>query len=360
MLQNIRHADEKFYKNSLRIGEYGAFELYKEQTNDPNGIITPETRDEAWYRSQGRVMQMTVLDPNTNITISNARSCVITDAENTSKQVTVTFVYVGFGFTMVPTLYHNNQIGYRQDFRTKYRTGEDAMGNAIDQLCIANLALGQSQVFAQDLGYTITGNSVQVPYTKRTNIFGDLKAMMRANKFRSTELDIVGNAGCEAILRNLGIFGANNAQNLDAERRGNRLHYSNNVANAATAGGVSFSGACYAVAPGMVGMLTRPSRAELYGIKSIVGHEWDTVEMPGLGLMVGTHYYQSVGDMSAIAGAASADMICDMKEHFSFGVEIALLTAYNASIATLANPIIKVDFQESANPTIAFPVKTVV
>ena len=151
MLQNIRRADEKFYKNSLRIGEYGAFELYKEQTNDPNGIITPDTRDEAWYRSQGRVMQMTVLDPNTNITISNARSCVITDAENTSKQVTVTFVYVGFGFTMVPTLYHNNQIGYEQDFRTKYRTGEDAMGNAIDQLCVANLALGQSQPFSMTI-----------------------------------------------------------------------------------------------------------------------------------------------------------------------------------------------------------------
>jgi len=37
---------------------------------------------------------------------------------------------------------------------------------------------------------------------------------------------------------------------------------------------------------------------------------------------------------------------------------IALLTAYNADIATLANPIIKVDFEESANPTIAFPVNT--
>ncbi len=358
MLQNIRRDDEKFYKNSLRMGEYGAFELYKEQSNDPNGIIDPQTKEDAWARSQGRPMQMTVLDPNTNITISNSRSCVISDAENTSKQVTVTFVYVGFGFTMVPTLYHNNQIKYRQDFRTKYRTGEDAMGNAIDQLCIANLALGQSQVFAQDLGYTITGNSVQVPYTKRTNIFGDLKAMMRANKFRMDEMHIVGNAGCEAILRNLGIFGANNAQNLEEERRVARLHYTNNVANAQQSGGTTYSGACYAVAPGMVGMLTRPSRAELYGLKSIVGHEWDTVEMPGLGMMVGSHYYQSVGDMSSIAGAASADMVCDMKEHFSFGVEIALLTAYNAAIATYANPIIKVDFEESANPTIAFPVKT--
>jgi hypothetical protein len=36
MLQNIRRNDEKFYKNSLRFGEYGAFELYKEQSNDPN------------------------------------------------------------------------------------------------------------------------------------------------------------------------------------------------------------------------------------------------------------------------------------------------------------------------------------
>ena len=358
MLQNIRRNDEKFYKNSLRIGEYGAFELYREQSNDPNGIITPAAKEEAWNRSQGRVMQMTVLDPNTNIVVSNSRSCVITDAENTSKQVTVNFVYVGFGFTMVPTLYHNNQIGYQQDFSVKYHTGEDAMLNALDQLCIANLALGQSQVFAQDLGYTITGNAVQVPYTKRTNIFGDLKAMMRANKFRTDELHIVGNAGCEAILRNLGIFGANNAQNLDAERRGNRLHYTNNVANAAQSGGTTYSGACYAVAPGMVGMLTRASRAELYGIKSIVGHEWDTVMLPGLGIEAGYHYYQSVGDMSSIAGAASADMVCDMKEYFGFGVEVALLTAYNAAIATYANPIIKVDFEESANPTIAFPVKT--
>lgn len=75
MLQNIRRNDEKFYKNSLRIGEYGAFELYKEQSNDPNGIIDPATKEEAWYRSQGRTFQMTVLDPNTNITISNVRSC---------------------------------------------------------------------------------------------------------------------------------------------------------------------------------------------------------------------------------------------------------------------------------------------
>lgn len=356
MLQNIRRNDEKFYKNSLRFGEYGAFELYKEQSNDPNGIISPDAKEEAWYRSQGRTFQMTVLDPNTNITISNVRSCTISDAENTSKQVTVTFAYVGFGFTMVPTEFHNNQIKYEQDFRTKFRTGEDGMMNAIDQLCIANLALGQSQVFAQDLGYTITGNAVQVPYSKRTNIFGDLKGMMRANKFRTDELYIVGNAGCDAILRNLGIFGANNAENLDAERRGNRLYYTNNVANAQQSGGTTYSGACYAVAPGMVGMLTRASRAEVMGIKSIVGHEWGTDVLPGLGMEVGWHYYQSVGDMSSMAGAATADDICSMKEHFGFGVEIALLTAYNASISTLANPIIKVDFEASTNPTIALPV----
>jgi hypothetical protein len=106
----------------------------------------------------------------------------------------------------------------------------------------------------------------------------------------------------------------------------------------------------------MVGMLTRASRAEVMGIKSIVGHEWGTDVLPGLGMEVGWHYYQSVGDMSSMAGAATADDICSMKEHFGFGVEVALLTAYNASISTLANPIIKVDLEASTNPTIALPV----
>ena len=255
-------------------------------------------------------------------------------------------------------LYTNNEFSYEDDWIMKYRTMEDKLGDALDVLAVTALGTAQSQVFAEELGYTITGNSVQVPYTKRVNIFGDVKGMMRANRYPAAGLHIVGNAGCEAVVRNLQIFGAQNAQTLDREFAGNRLHYTNNVANAQQSGGTSYSGAFYAVAPGMVGFLSRVSRPELNNTKTRIGHEWGTEVLPGLGMEFGFHYYESVGDMSAIASTASADMICDKKEHFGFSLDVAFITAYNASISTIANPIIHADIEESANPTIAFPVKT--
>lgn len=357
MMQNLRERDLQMSKNSLRMGEYGALELFVEQSRMAGGIITPELRDRV-FRSIGRTVQIPVWDPNGNIAVTTSRSCTIADAENTSKLYTVTFANVNSGFTMVPNLYHNNEFSYEDDWIMKYRTMEDKLGDALDVLAVTALGTAQTQVFAQKLGYTVSGNSVQVPYTKRVNIFGDVKGMMRANRYRADGLHIVGNAGCEAVVRNLQIFGAQNAQNLDREFAGNRLHYTNNVANAATAGGTSFSGAFFAVAPGMVGFLSRVSRPELAGTKTRIGHEWGTEVLPGLGLEFGFHYYESVGDMSAIAGAASADMTCDKKEHFGFSLDVAFITAYNASLSTIANPIIHADIEESANPTIAFPVKT--
>lgn len=357
MLLNLIDRDMAMSKNSLRMGEYGALELFVEQGRAADGIITPKLRDDV-FRSIGRTVQIPVFDPNGNIAVTTSRSCTIADAENTSKLYTVTFGNVSSGFTMVPNLYHNNYMTYEDDWIMKYRTMEDKLGDALDVLAVTALAAGQTQVFAQDLGYTVTGNSVQVPYTKRVNIFGDVKGMMRANRFRADGLHIVGNAGCEAIIRNLATLGANNAQNLDREFAGNRLHYTNNVANAQQSGGTSYSGAFFAVAPGMVGFLSRVSRPELAGTKTRVGHEWGTEVLPGLGLEFGWHYYQSVGDMSSIASTASADMTCDLKEHFGFSLDVAFITAYNSSISTLANPIIHADIEESANPTIAFPVKT--
>ena len=359
MLQNLRERDLAMSKNSLRMGEYGALELFVEESRMAGGIINPELRDRV-FRSIGRTVQIPVYDPNGNIAVTTSRSCTVADAENTSKLYTVTFANVSSGFTMVPNLYHNNEFSYEDDWIMKYRTMEDKLGDALDVLAVTALGTAQSQVFAQQLGYTVTGNSVQVPYTKRVNIFGDVKGMMRANRYRADGLHIVGNAGCEAVVRNLQIFGAQNAQNLDREFAGNRLHYTNNVANAATTGGgTSFSGAFYAVAPGMVGFLSRVSRPELARTRTRIGHEWGTEVLPGLGLEFGYHYYESVGDMSSIASTASADMVCDKKEHFGFSLDVAFITAYNAAVATYASPIIHADIEESANPTIAFPVKTV-
>ena len=355
ILQNMRDRDLAMSKNSLRIGSYGALEMFLDESRAEGGIITPTLREKAWL-SAGRTLQIPVWDPNGNIAVTTSRSCTISDAENTSRLYTVTFANVSSGFTMVPNLYDNNEFSYEDDWIMKYRTMEDKLGDALDVLAITALGTAQTQVFAQQLGYTVTGNSVQVPYAKRVNIFGDVKGMMRANRYRGDRMHIVGNAGCEAVVRNLQIFGGQNAQNLDREFAGNILHYTNNVANADQSGGTTFSGAFYAVAPGMVGFLSRPSRAERNNTKTRVGHEWGTEVLPGLGMEFGFHYYESVGDMSSIASTASADMVCDKKEHFGFSLDVAFITAYNASISTIANPIIHADIISSDNPTIAMSV----
>ena len=357
MLQNLRDRDLAMSKNTLRIGEYGALELFLEESRTAGGIITPSLREKAWL-SAGRTLQIPVWDPNGNIAVTTSRSCTISDAENTSRLYTVTFANVSSGFTMVPNLYDNNEFSYEDDWIMKYRTMEDKLGDALDVLAITALGTAQTQVFAQQLGYTVTGNSVQVPYAKRVNIFGDVKGMMRANRYRGDRMHIVGNAGCEAVVRNLQIFGGQNAQNLDREFAGNRLYYTNNVANAEAIAdpATTFSGAFYAVAPGMVGFLSRPSRAERNNTKTRVGHEWGTEVLPGLGMEFGFHYYESVGDMSSIASTASADMVCDKKEHFGFSLDVAFIVAYNSSISTIANPIIHADIEASTKPTIAIPV----
>ncbi len=358
MLQNLRERDLAMSKNSLRIGEYGALELFVDETKTAGGVITPELARRS-FGSSGRTLQIPVWDPNGNIAVTTSRSCTVADAENTSKLYTVVYGNVSSGFTMVDDLYTNNEFSYEDDWLMKYRTMEDKLGDALDVLAIAALAAGQTQVFAQQLGYTVTGHSVQVPYTKRVNIFGDVKGMMRANRFRADGLRIVGNAGCEAIVRNLQIFGRENAQNLDREFAGNRLYYTNNVANATATQTTSYSGAFFAVAPGMVGMLTRVSRTEFAMRGPVLSHEWGYEMLPGLGIEFGTHIYKTVGDNSAIAGGASTDLICGPKTHFGFSLDVAFITAYNPAIATQANPIIHADIEESANPTIAFPVKTV-
>ena len=62
--------------------------------------------------------------------------------------------------------------------------------------------------------------------------------------------------------------------------------------------------------------------------------------MPYIDVPVGLHYYEAVGDQSAIAGDATADLTCAKKEYYGFSVDVAFVVAYNSDLDTKANPII--------------------
>ena len=349
-IQNLR-AESNLDKYELRPSRYGAFDTFMKQSEDANGILTPELKAKA-EQSIGSVIETPVLDYDADITIGNKRTITIPDSENTSHMQTITFATYAWGFTIVPSLYHNNEIGLQKDFNRKFMKYLYKFAQKLDETALAALSTKKTQVMANKLLYDFTGNSINAEFTQRENVFGDLEVMQAANDFYGS-LDIVGDAGVESIIKKLQQLGGNNYINKSNEFAGKSVHFTNNLASAT---GKYAQG--YAVQEGSLGVLLRFERECLRGTKMADGHEWGISELPLLGMPCGTYYYEGVGDETAIAGAASADMDRVVKQHYGFAVDVAFITPYNSDPETIASPIIAFNIS-SANAKYGVPVVNV-
>ena len=342
-LQNWRVENPEFDRNMTRPCEYGALDFFIEQTDAQNSIISPHLRDRA-FESIGNTVQIPVINYDGDVQVSNVRSCVIADDENTSALYTVVWATYAIGFTMVPAAYMNNEISYDHDFIRKMEKTTRALANALDQGAVAALEAAKTQVLKDKLNYQFAGNVIEVPTQMATEIMGDIDPIMRANCFPEM-IHIVGNAGIDSLVRKLAQHDVYNDVNKRMEYANKVLHYTNNVVNESGKNGTFF-----AVADGNVGVLTRVDREALRRTRANF-HEWDVVRLPYIDLPVGSHYYTSVGDQSQIAGAATQDLTCALKEYFGFSVDVAFLVAYNSDPATVANPVIKAEIAARAENT---------
>ena len=351
-LQNWRINNPDFDKNMTRPYEYGALDFFTSQTDAPNSIISPFLRDRA-FQSIGNTVQIPVINYDGDVTVSNVRSCVIADDENTSALYTVVFTTYAVGFTMVPSLYMNNEISYDHDFARKMEKISRALATSLDQAAVAALAAQKTQVFTNPLNYTITSNVMEVPEQMATECIGDINPIMRANAYPG-QIHIIGNAGVDSLMRKLAQHGLYNDVNKQLEYDGKVFHFTNNVTDESYK-----NGTFYAVEDGNVGLLTRVDREALRNTRANF-HEWGVTMLPYIGTEVGYHYYTAVGDQSSIAGDASADMTCNVKEYFGFSLDAAFVVAYNSAPATVANPIIKAEIAaRDANVPFAMPVRVV-
>ena len=350
-LQNWRVEDPRFDRNMARPLEYGALDFFIEQTNAANSIISPNLRDRA-FASMGNTVQVPVINYDGDVTVANVRSCVIADDENTSALYTVNWVTLAVGFTMVPALYDNNEISYDHDFARKMEKVCRALATAMDVQAIAALEANKTQVFKDQLYYEVVANSVQVKYIARMEWLADMNALMRANAYPNV-LHVIGNTGIDALITKMAEHGIYNDVNKRLEFDGKVFHYTANIDNES---GVYAT--AYVVEDGNVGVLTRVDREARRRTQANF-NEWDVVRLPFIDLPVGSHYYTAVGDQSGIAGAASADMTCAVKEYFGFSVDIAFLVAYNSNPETVANPIIKVEIASPVGSPFAQPVEVV-
>lgn len=340
-MQAWRVRNPELDRNMTRPLEYGALDFFAEQTDAPNSIISDNLKQRA-FSSMGNTVQVPLINFDGNVEVSNARTCVIADDENTSALYTVVWKTYQVGFTMVPALYMNNDIDYDHDFARKMEKISRALATALDVDAVAALEAQKTQVFQDLLQYQASGNVIDVPKQMATEILGDINPIMRANAYPET-IHIIGNAGIDSLIRKLAEHGVYNDVNKRMEYDNKVLHYTNNVLNA-----VGKNGTAFAVVDGNVGVLTRVEREALLGTVSNF-HEWGITNLPYINLPIGYHYYTEVGDQHTIAGDASADMTCNKKEFFGFSIDVAYVIAYNSAPETVANPIIKLAI-DAPNP----------
>ena len=331
-IQNIR-SNSRLDKYEYRPSRYGALDAFMVQSEDPVGILTPELKAKA-RTSIGSTLETPVIDYDGDITIGNTRELTIADSENTSRMVQITFATYSFGFTVTPAMYMNNEIGIQRDFETKLMKYVYKLAQTLDQAALAKLAANKTAVIKNSLLYDKTGNSINASWTERENVLGDLNVIMGANDFYG-QLHIVGDPGVESIIKKLAQKDLYNIENKRNEYADKIVHFTNNIA---AVEGKYAQG--YAIQSGTLGMLTRFERDCLLGTVSGDGHEWGIATLPLLNMPCGTYFYDSVGNYSGIAGAATADMTRTRKEHYGFAVDIAFIVAYNSSPETLPSPII--------------------
>lgn len=331
-IQNIR-ANSNIDKYEYRPSRYGALNAFMVQSNDPTGILTEELKQKA-RTSIGNTLETPVIDYDGEVTIGSTRELTIADSENTSKMVEITFTTYAFGFTVTPAMFMNNEIGIQRDFETKLMKYVYKLAQKLDEAALAKLSADKTQVISNALLYDKAGNTINAKWTERENIFGDLNVIMGANDFYGP-LHIVGDPGVESILKKLAQKGLYNVENKQNEYNDKIIHLTNHIAS--TPGKYAQG---YAVMGGSLGMLTRFERDCLLGTVSGDGHEWGISTLPLINLPVGTYFYDSVGDFSGIAGAATADMVRTRKEHYGFAVDVAFMTAYNSNKASIPSPIL--------------------
>ena len=349
-IQNIR-ANSNLDKFEYRPSRYGALNAFMVQSEDPTGILTEDLKAKA-RTSIGNTLETPVIDYDADIVIGNERTLTIEDSENTSKMVQITFATYAWGFTIAPAMYMNNEISIQKDFETKMMKYIYKFAQKLDEAALAALAANKTQVIRNALLYDKTGNAINAKWSERENVFGDLEVMMGANDFYG-QLHVIGDAGVESIMRKLQQHGLYNDVNKQNEFGTKIVHLTNNLA---AASGKYAQG--YAVNAGSLGMLTRFERDCLLGTISGDGHEWGIATLPLLNMPVGTYFYDSVGDYSGIAGAATADMKRTRKEHYGFAVDVAFITAYNSNAASLPSPILAFNVS-SQDATYAKPVYVV-
>jgi len=287
-------------KNEVRPSMYGAWDFFQKQSKLPGGILTAEAK-KFIKESAGQNVDIPVLNAE-NVTISNVRSCVITPDAETSALVRLTFVTYQFGFTMVPSRFKNNDVGYQQLLNKKLKEYLLKLADTLDIAAANTLNVNRNIYFPAAITkyYAVVANALQVPLEQRDDFFNQLEAIFREMDYYEM-INIIGSTSLLPIVNRLRAQGAGNYVNQNFQFNPYRWNTTNRIANAAGIGATLF-----AVPDGYVATDNRNMPDNIAG--SIIGpaesptNEWGTAFMPIVNLEMGTYYTQNCADNSTLDG----------------------------------------------------------
>lgn len=343
LTQNLRQEYEaRLDAKELRPSRYGGLDLFQKQNADPMGILTPANRASI-KQSFGNSVVIPVLDAP-DVTIGNVRSCTIQDLENTSNLITLTFATYAWGFTMIPSQYFNNDIGYQADFNRKLQAYLLKYASTLDNLCIGRLESDKNQFWGSEITdiYGQTGNALQVPNADKNDFYNQASSIMELMDFYDN-VDVLANTNHKALISRLNSQGPNNDENEAFQFQGFNYGYSNRVANGA---GVNQTG--YLVAPASVAIENRNDPDAVLGHQTRGGEkQWEEVQIPITNQTVGAFYSEDCADRSALH-AGTSGLSRTLVQGFEWSTDVCVITSYNSDPATKYKPITKFEILDPA------------
>ena len=335
-LTNFR-ADSPLDKWEVRASSYGAFDLFRRQSQSPTGIITPELQQKA-IAAAGSTLEIPVLDAET-FTITNVTQPVtITGGASTSQLYSVSFVNYYFGFRIFPGQHFNNDIGMQREFNRKLQGYVYALLSALDSAALTELENGKTQVLSETLGgnYSLAANVVLGVTGQESKILGDTNVLFMAHDYANLPIDSVGSPSFQSIVNNeLVEKGQFNTENKTYQWADKFFQWTPRLTNAANQNGTYF-----AVLGDSVGMVQQFSPDAVLGHRTHK-HIWDMEILPIANIPVGVYQYNDAIDASGISGAATGHLTASKAEFYGFHTAVAMISPYNSDRATIAAPIMK-------------------
>ena len=333
-------------KNENRISEYGAFNLFKTQADDPMSILDAQTKANI-EKSFGNTVQIPVIDYD-NPTIGNVRTCDVQVGGSTSHLVTLNMATMVFGFPMIPSQHYNNDVAYQALYNRQLMSRLYAAAKMLDQLGVNFLNLNKNQYFPADMTkyYAQVGGAFQVPRADQVDFYNILKSVLATQDFPSDPdvlSDPMGMAGVRKMLSN----GANNADNTAYQLSGIGDFFESNRITS----GAGVRSTQYMVADNNLAFVQRLDPDCLQG-RTIGGEDspvkqWSKVAVPILG-EIGSYFRADCADESAVLAAQRlTGLTRAYVESFEWSFDFCFFGAYNSDPVNRYGPITKFELLQN-------------